>query len=134
MQAVETVMLIKQAKDKGLNLGAAIDGHVAFATTSDRRLASRASHSAPAQAAGLWRDRVDVDPGTELEPGQPRRAREELEVPVRAVVQPRVQRDERLAPHALQPTHELGEETERRPEQVAPSPPAPCARARSGTS
>jgi hypothetical protein len=25
MQAVETVMLIKQAKDKGLNLGAAID-------------------------------------------------------------------------------------------------------------
>jgi hypothetical protein len=25
MEAVETVMLIKQAKDKGLNLGAAID-------------------------------------------------------------------------------------------------------------
>jgi hypothetical protein len=25
MQALETVMLIKQAKDKGLNLGAAID-------------------------------------------------------------------------------------------------------------
>jgi DNA-binding transcriptional MerR regulator len=30
MQAVETVMLIKQAKDKGLNLGAAIDAALRF--------------------------------------------------------------------------------------------------------
>src|SRR6476646_5117022 len=68
MDAVETVMLIKQAKDKGLNLGAAI---------GRRRL--------------FGRHRVDVDAGAELEPGQPRRTWEELEVPVRAVVQPGVE-------------------------------------------
>ena len=32
MEAVETVMLIKQAKDKGLNLGAAIDAARRFRT------------------------------------------------------------------------------------------------------
>ena len=36
-----------------------------------------------------------------------------------AVVQPRVQRHERLAAHALQAPHELGEQAERRAEQVA---------------
>ena len=38
---------------------------------------------------------------------------------MRAVVQPRVQRHERLAAHALQPPHDLGEQAERRAEQVA---------------
>ena len=33
MDAVETVMLIKQAKDKGLNLGAAIDAARRFRET-----------------------------------------------------------------------------------------------------
>ena len=32
MEAVESVMLIKQAKDKGLNLGAAIDAARRFRT------------------------------------------------------------------------------------------------------
>ena len=43
MEAVETVMLIKQAKDKGLNLGAAIDA-------AQRFRAQKASLEAPAGA------------------------------------------------------------------------------------
>ena len=35
MDALETVMLIKQAKDKGLNLGAAIDAARSFQTAED---------------------------------------------------------------------------------------------------
>ena len=107
MDAVETVMLIKQAKDKGLNLGAAIDAAAASATS---RPPPRTSGDSQLRCGLLRRDRVDVDPCAELEAGEPRRAREELEVPVRAVVQPRVQRHERLAAHALQPPHELGEQ------------------------
>ena len=38
MDAVETVMLIKQAKDKGLNLGAAIEAARRF---RERRLAAQ---------------------------------------------------------------------------------------------
>ena len=58
MDAVETVMLIKQAKDKGLNLGAAIDAARRFRdaeparATSDRRLAQRAA-AASSGATGL---------------------------------------------------------------------------------
>src|SRR5215813_9055763 len=44
-EALETVMLIKQAKDKGLNLGAAIDAARRF---REQRLASE-----PAASAGL---------------------------------------------------------------------------------
>ena len=36
MDALETVMLIKQAKDKGLNLGAAIEAARTFRATSSR--------------------------------------------------------------------------------------------------
>ena len=36
MEAVETVMLIKQAKDKGLNLGAAIDAARSFRAAKTR--------------------------------------------------------------------------------------------------
>ena len=43
---------------------------------------------------------------------------------MRAVVQPRVQRHERLAAHALQPPHELGEQPQRGREQVAAQRPA----------
>ena len=41
MEAVETVMLIKQAKDKGLNLGAAIEAARGF---RERRLAESRRH------------------------------------------------------------------------------------------
>jgi hypothetical protein len=36
MDAVETVMLIKQAKDKGLNLGAAIEAARRFRELNDK--------------------------------------------------------------------------------------------------
>ena len=40
IEALETVMLIKQAKDKGLNLGAAIDAAIRF---RERAAAERAA-------------------------------------------------------------------------------------------
>ena len=65
---VETVMLIKQAKDKGLNLGAAIEAARRF-----REHERAASAVEPALAASqrlgrlLGRERVHVEPGAELE-------------------------------------------------------------------
>ena len=40
IEALETVMLIKQAKDKGLNLGAAIEAAAAFREREQQLLAS----------------------------------------------------------------------------------------------
>jgi DNA-binding transcriptional MerR regulator len=48
IEALETVMLIKQAKDKGLNLGAAIDAARTFRERSAASLAD-APRSVPAQ-------------------------------------------------------------------------------------
>jgi len=75
MDAVETVMLIKQAKDKGLNLGAAIE--------AARRLLPWAPE--PLRRPLGWHD-VDVDPGTKLDPGERGQARHEVNVPRRARV------------------------------------------------
>ena len=93
IDALETVMLIKQAKDKGLNLGAAIDAARRF--RESQRARSAASTPAPALAGLaqrcrrlLGRQRVDVEPGAELEAGEDRQPRQHLEVPVPAVVQP----------------------------------------------
>ena len=54
MDAVETVMLIKQAKDKGLNLGAAIDAARRFReqTPAQRPSSRRSSRSAAAASSG----------------------------------------------------------------------------------
>ena len=90
IDALETVMLIKQAKDKGLNLGAAIDARRALPEQKPR------STTAPERSAGrprprqrvsrlrggfFGRDRVDVDPGAELDAGERRQPRDDLEVP-----------------------------------------------------
>src|ERR687884_353642 len=75
IDALETVMLIKQAKDKGLNLGAAIDAARRF------RALGRASER---RRGVLGRQRVDVDPRTELDAGEDRDPRHHLEVPVPA--------------------------------------------------
>ena len=57
MDAVETVMLIKQAKDKGLNLGAAIDAARRFreqqAAQRPRRTAALRRGSAAPRARGV---------------------------------------------------------------------------------
>src|SRR5262245_5135618 len=50
-EALETVMLIKQAKDKGLNLGAAIDAARRF-QEQQRARAAAAAAAAPLQASG----------------------------------------------------------------------------------
>ena len=60
-------MLIKQAKDKGLNLGAAIE---AAATTG-----SSTADAAQRRGRLLGRHGVEVDARTELEPGEHRPAR-----------------------------------------------------------
>src|SRR5437764_15265742 len=59
IEALETVMLIKQAKDKGLNLGAAIDAARRFRERDGREneqalgaLAWR--HPAPSRSASTW--------------------------------------------------------------------------------
>ena len=123
IDALETVMLIKQAKDKGLNLGAAID--------AARRFRESASHGSPARsrtralvasrilaAASSGGSGVDEDAGAELEPGQDVQPREEHEPPVVfAVLEPGVQRHLTLEP--LQPAHEVGESFERGPQQRA---------------
>ena len=92
MDAVETVMLIKQAKDKGLNLGAAIEAARRF-----REL----NGSAPPTGAGLApqpsrrfvrREPVHVDRRAELDTGEHGEPRHDLEVPVLAGVQPGVER------------------------------------------
>ena len=88
IDALETVMLIKQAKDKGLNLGAAIDAARRFrevqATAQPARSRTRAlSQAEPQPDRRLFgRQRVDEDPCAELEPGEDRQAREEHEPPV----------------------------------------------------
>ncbi len=73
MDALETVMLIKQAKDKGLNLGAAIEAARRFREQPARRLVV-ASSQAVCSRRVLGRDRVHVDPGAELEAGEHARA------------------------------------------------------------
>ena len=50
-EALETVMLIKQAKDKGLNLGAAIDAARRFQEQQRARVAAEAA-AKPLQASG----------------------------------------------------------------------------------
>jgi DNA-binding transcriptional MerR regulator len=51
MDAVETVMLIKQAKDKGLNLGAAIDAARRFREQREGQLSAVVDGIAPASTA-----------------------------------------------------------------------------------
>ena len=74
IEALETVMLIKQAKDKGLNLGAAIDAAQRFRedATGCARSSPTATALAPSAALQrlrrvLGRSRVDVDSGAELD-------------------------------------------------------------------
>jgi DNA-binding transcriptional MerR regulator len=52
MDAVETVMLIKQAKDKGLNLGAAIEAARQFRLQRSSRGRAYASRRIPAADSG----------------------------------------------------------------------------------
>ncbi len=89
IQALETVMLIKQAKDKGLNLGAAIEAARRFRETKHvaytRLVAKRPSRLFRAQ-------RVHVVPRAELDRGEDGQARQHLQVPVAALVQPEVRR------------------------------------------
>ena len=93
MDAVETVMLIKQAKDKGLNLGAAIEAARRFRELNgegndDGEVRARLR---PESLRGLLgRQRVDVDACAELEPGEHGQPRHELEVPVPAGMEPGV--------------------------------------------
>src|SRR3954447_4075871 len=84
MDAVETVMLIKQAKDKGLNLGAAIEAARRFREQKSPvpSVQARCALGLPVGSPGggaLRCERVDVDAGAELEPREPRQARHELE-------------------------------------------------------
>jgi DNA-binding transcriptional MerR regulator len=51
LEALETVMLIKQGKDKGLNLSAAIDAARRF--QADRRGPDAAAHEAPEEERSL---------------------------------------------------------------------------------
>ena len=55
IEALETVMLIKQAKDKGLNLGAAIEAARRFRTNNAELTGQSepAAHSEPASHSGL---------------------------------------------------------------------------------
>ena len=57
MDALETVMLIKQAKDKGLNLGAAIDAARRF---REQPTASSAALPQPARPSSFPRQRVGL--------------------------------------------------------------------------
>ena len=81
MDAVETVMLIKQAKDKGLNLGAAIEAARRFRELNGKD--GGRAYALRRCAASSGRQRVDVDPGAELEAREDGQPRHELEVPVR---------------------------------------------------
>ncbi len=127
MDAVETVMLIKQAKDKGLNLGAAIDARAGSATGTSARSSGR--------SAGPRR-RLRARPGRCRRPRRARarragRAREHLEMPVLAVidlVQPRVQRHEPRPLDSLQPPDQLREQPQRGRQQVAAQTPGSAAR------
>ena len=91
IDALETVMLIKQAKDKGLNLGAAIEAAAPLPRDQPRsrgRLASRR-----ACAACFRRERVHVEARAELErPRRRSRRGRTLQVPVAGLVQPEVRR------------------------------------------
>ena len=49
IEALETVMLIKQAKDKGLNLGAAIDAARRFRAATSSRSSARRAPAGPAR-------------------------------------------------------------------------------------
>jgi DNA-binding transcriptional MerR regulator len=51
MDALETVMLIKQAKDKGLSLGAAIEAALSFRAERAARDGGVRGHDAPRSAA-----------------------------------------------------------------------------------
>ena len=63
IDALETVMLIKQAKDKGLNLGAAIDAARRFREDDTAPRRRQLAPAAVAQRLGsvLGRERVDED-------------------------------------------------------------------------
>ena len=99
IEALETVMLIKQAKDKGLNLGAAIEARALSAQSSassragsETRLAVAPAGQSPASAsarlaaaASSGATRVHVDAGAELDAGEDGQPRHDLEVPAVAV-------------------------------------------------
>ena len=91
IDALETVMLIKQAKDKGLNLGAAIEAARRFREENSAR--SAAADFEPSSRLVeqrfrrvLGRERVDPPAGAELDAGEDRQPRQQLEVPVGRVV------------------------------------------------
>ena len=95
IDALETVMLIKQAKDKGLNLGAAIEAARRFREENEvpaSAAARRAPELAQRRRGVLGRERIDPPAGAELDAGENREARDDLDVPVRGVVEPRVER------------------------------------------
>src|SRR6476659_9583239 len=62
IDALETVMLIKQAKDKGLNLGAAIEAARRFREERGAAAAAVAEHNELAQGLRGVRRRERVDP------------------------------------------------------------------------
>ena len=94
MDALETVMLIKQGKDKGLNL---VDGDRGGEQVQGRALTPARSGGGlgPPQHAGgrLGRERIHEVACAELEPGQDGQPGHDLQVPVPGCVQPRVQWD-----------------------------------------
>ena len=77
IEALETVMLIKQAKDKGLNLGAAIEAAQRFRELEHAALDGRLPQR-PRRL--LRRDGVHPDPGAELDAGEDAQPRHQLEV------------------------------------------------------
>ena len=79
MDAIETVMLIKQAKDKGLNLRRHRGGPP---LPRQKTAGGRPALATRNHGSVFGRDGVDVHTRAELEPGELRRARHELEVPV----------------------------------------------------
>ncbi len=76
-----------------------------------RRRGDRRGLAAQALGRVFRRDRVDRDAGAELESGLHGEARHELEVPVRAVVDPGVEGD--VAFESAQPADEIAEQLER---------------------
>ena len=112
MDALETVMLIKQAKDKGLNLGAAIEAARRLPRAARGSRAASSESLAPKPAGGgLRRQGVHVDARAELEPGEHRQSGDDLEVPVARRVEPEVRRSRAL--DRMQPAQPLRGELER---------------------
>ena len=99
MDAVETVMLIKQAKDKGLNLGAAIEAARRFRELNGKDGDGPAT-SAGAAAASSGGSQFDVDPAPSSRPAKTVSLGTSSKCQCAPGVQPGVQRDRLLRPRA----------------------------------